>query len=161
MRSTLAVSLLLAGACAGEEPGELTVLDSSQRVLDSGDAVSLEAGPQGGYHTNLLLQGSGLAPGPATVDILATGQDEKSIDYRLPLRLAADGDSSITDHPVLLILCPGSLLVDGSAVHFRWLLTDGQGDQLEARLDLAPTCPAGDDRCPTVCSASSTQAGAR
>lgn len=157
MRLIFAACLLFAGACAGTEPGELTVLDSSERVLDSGDPISLTAGPQGGYHTNLLLEGPGLASGPATLDITATGEnDADGVSSRLPLRLKAEGDLTITDHLVLLILCPGSLVIDGSAVHFRWVVTDQRGDQLETQLDLSPTCPAGDETCPTVCSPSSS-----
>jgi hypothetical protein len=153
IRLALAFALSLAVACAADgEPSGLTVLDTSQRVIDSGEAVPLIAGPQGGYHTELLLTGQGLASGPATLDILATGQDDGVFSGRLPLRLKTDSDLTITDHPVRLILCPGPLAIQGSALHFHWLVTDQQGAQLETELDLAPTCPAGDDTCPNVCS---------
>jgi hypothetical protein len=156
-RVTGALLVLVVGACAGTEPSELTVLDTSQRVLDSGDRIVLTAGTQGGYHTELLLTGEGLASGSATLDIDATGEsDGRVLTYRLPLRLKADGDLTITDHPVRVILCPGPLPIGDSALHFRWLVTDRRGAQLDTALDLAPICPAGDQACPTVCASGSS-----
>jgi hypothetical protein len=156
-RVTGALLFLVVGACAGAGPGELTVLDMSQRVLDSGDQIMLTAGRQGGYHTELLLTGEGLASGLATLDVDATGEsDGRILTYRLPLRLKAESDLTITDHPVRLILCPGPLPIGDSVLHFRWLVTDERGAQLDTELDLAPICPAGDQDCPTVCTSGSS-----
>jgi hypothetical protein len=154
MRTLAALLLLLSGACAGDQPGALTVLDSSQRALDSGDPVPLVLGPQGGYHAALLLETPGLASGPATLDVVATGREEgESLNARLPVQLATEEGMTMTEDVVALILCPGPLAIEGSAYHFRWLMTDLHADSLETELDLSPRCPDGDETCPEICSA--------
>jgi hypothetical protein len=135
-------------------PGDGGALDP----LDDGQAVTLVAGAQGGFHVWLAYRLRDVSAGTFILERDATRVSDGAVvlRYRGDVAVTPDGDGSFTpDGPVPMFMCPTpiGLSILGVPVAYRLRLLDGDGHERgSAGVTLVPRCPEDNSACPNICS---------
>jgi hypothetical protein len=159
VRLALAIVLAACGPdpCSGEPSIELGGADDDGGgyvAFEDGADRNLVYGTQGGFHVWLQLRTRGLCPGSTTLERRAVDTAGAVRVYnRGPLPLVEVGDAYELPNAERIILCPptDALPVIDQPLRFEVTATDGEGDTAYAEIHIVPRCPAGDDRCPELC----------